>query len=93
MALTLLSSAAFLLLVLAAYAQFRIPRFTSGSANTMISRSVLALTGIGLGGVSAAVYVGDPSRALLAFLIGFGVVQCPAAVILVIKRARHSGRS
>ena len=93
MALASLSIVAFLLLALAAYAQFQIPRFTSGSGNTMVSRAVLAITGIGLGLVSAAVYSAEPSRALLAFLIGFGVVHFPAALILFIKHAGHSGKS
>ena len=94
MALTSLSLGAFLLLALAAYAQFQIPRFTSGSGNTMLARGVLAVTGIGLGFVSAAaVYPADPSRALLTFLIGFGVVHFPAALILFIKHAAHAGKS
>jgi len=93
MALASLSIVAFLLLALAAYAQFQIPRFTSGGGNTMVSRAVLAITGIGLGLVSAAVYFAEPSRALLAFLIGFGVVHFPAALILFIKHAGHSGKS
>jgi hypothetical protein len=85
--------AAFLLLALAAYAQLQIPRFTSRSGNAILSRAALAITGTGLGFVAAMVYPGDPSRALLAFLIGFGIVHFPAAAILFVKRARHSGRS
>ena len=84
---------AFLLLALAAYAHLQIPRYTAGSGNTMLSRAVLAITGTGLGFATAMVYPGDPLRTLLAFLIGFGIVHFPAAVILLIKRARHSGKS
>ena len=54
---------------------------------------MLAITGTGLGFVSAMVYPADPARALLAFLIGFGAVHFPAALILFIKHARHSGKS
>ena len=93
MALPSLVIAAFLLLGLAAYAQLQIPRFTSGSGNAILSRAVLAITGTGLGFLTAIVLPGDLSRTLLAFLIGFGIVHFPAAVILLIKRARRSGKS
>ena len=93
MALASLSIVALLLLALAAYAQLQIPRYTAGSGSTLFSRAVLAITGTGLGFVSAMVYPGDPSRAMLAFLIGFGVVHFPAALILFIKHAGHSGKS
>ena len=59
----------------------------------MLARSVLIATGIGLGTVSAAIVAAGTSRALLVFLIGFGAVHVPAALILLIKRARHSGKS
>jgi|SRR6185436_13134679 len=88
-----LSIAAAVLLMLAAYAQVQIPRFTAGHASAMLSRAVLAATGIALGSVSAAIYYPDASRALLVFLIGFGVVHFPAALILFFKDVRHSGRS
>jgi len=93
MGLASLLIAAFLLLALTAYAHLQIPRYTAGSGNTMLSRAVLAITSTGLGLVSAAIYSADPSRAVLAFLIGFGAVHFPAAVILFIKHARHSSKS
>jgi len=88
-----LAITAFLLLVVAAYAQFQIPRFTAGRANARLSRALLAATGIALGSVSAAIVFPDVARALLLFLLGFGVVHFPAALILFFKDARHSGRS
>ncbi len=88
-----LTIAASLLLVVAAYAQLQIPRFTSGRANTAVSRAILAATGIALGSVSAAVVYPDSNLVPLAFLVGFGVVHFPAAIILFFKDARHSGKS
>ena len=88
-----LTIAASVLLVVAAYAQLQIPRFTAGRANVTVSRAVLAATGVALGSVSAALVYPDAALALLVFLIGFGVVHFPAAVILFFKGARHSGRS
>ena len=93
MALPSLLIAVLLLMVAAAYAQIQIPRFTAGKANALLARVVLAVTGVALGCVSVAIYAPDPSRAVLIFLAGFGAVHIPAAFILFIKQARHSGRS
>jgi len=93
MALASLWVTAFVLLGVAAYAQIQIPRFTAGRASVMLARGVLAATGIAFGGVSAAISATDPGRAALIFLIGFGAVHFPAAFILFVKQARHSGKS
>jgi hypothetical protein len=93
MTLPSLSIAAFLLVALASYAQTQIPRFTEGRGHIMAARGVLIATGIGLGAVSAAIVAADTPQALLVFLIGFGAVHIPAAFILLVKQARHSGKS
>ena len=93
MGLPSLSIAAFLLMALATYAHIQIPRFTAGRGHVVAARGVLIATGIGLGVVSAAISAADTPHALLVFLIGFGAVHIPAAFILLIKQARHSGKS
>jgi hypothetical protein len=62
MALPSLSIAAFLLMVLATYAQIRIPRFTEGRGHVMVARGVLIATGLLL----PAQLRGEP-RWLIAF--------------------------
>lgn len=81
------------LLLAAIYAHLQIPRYTAGTAK--IARAVLIVVGLGLGVVSAVIYAEEGGRAsaLLAFVIGFGVVHVPTAIILLLKRARGTGRS
>jgi hypothetical protein len=81
------------LVMTAVYAQVRLPRFTAGSGKVVLTRAVLALTGLGFGLISAAGYPDDPLRALLACMIGFGAVHTPAAVILFVKQERGAGRT
>ena len=88
-----MATTAFVLLAGAAYAQIRIARYTAGRGMVMLARAVLIVTGIAFGYVSATLYPLDPVHALLNFLIGFGVVHFPAAFILFLKYARHTGKS
>jgi hypothetical protein len=88
----LLSLVAAAHLAAAAYAQQRIPRYTAGRWRVMFTRAVLLIVGIGVGCVSAS-YVSDPLVASLAFVIGFGAVHVPAAVILFIKHERGAAKS
>jgi hypothetical protein len=81
-----------LLMTAVGYAQFLIPRYTAGTARVALARGVLIVVGIGLGVVSAALYA-EPGLAILAFIIGFGAVHFPAALILLIKRARGAGKT
>jgi hypothetical protein len=81
-----------LLLLAAVYAHLNIPRYTARTA--AVARGVLIAVGLGLGVVSAIIYAeAGGGFAFLAFLIGFGVVHVPAAVILFLKRARGAGKS
>ena len=87
----LLLLVAALLLAIAAYAQRRIPSYTASAAGIVVSRAVLIVMGLAFGYVATFGYEG--SRAVIAFLIGFGAVHFPAAFILFVKSRRDSGRT
>jgi hypothetical protein len=93
MSLFLMTLAAVVLLALAAYAHYSIPAFTAGSHKVLLTRAILVVLGIALGSVSAAINSSDPLLALLSFLVGFGVVHFPAALILFFKHGRGEGKS
>lgn len=83
---------ALLLIATAAYVQTQVPVYTKGRGRAMTARAILVVVGIGFGLTGAAyVYGGLPQ--LLAFLIGFGLVHVPAAVILFIKGRRGAEKS
>jgi hypothetical protein len=82
-----------LLLGAAVYAQYRIPRHTAGAGKIALARGILLVTGLALGSVFAASYADDHVLALLAFLVGFGAVHIPAAVILFVKSEGGAGKS
>ena len=84
--------AATILMALAGYAQYRI-RFHTLERRVALTRAVLALIGAAFGYAAATSSGAHGLAALLAFLVGFGVVHVPAAIILFFKRARHEGRS
>ena len=84
--------AAFLLLA-AAYAQLRIPRFTATRSGILLTRAVLVTIGLGFGYVSARTYPDDGLLGALSFIAGFGAVHFPAAFILLVKAKRGSGKS
>ena len=87
----LLAMTALVFGTLAIYAQLDIPRFAVTARAAYVTRGLLAITGCGLGMVSAALFPRDPGLAILASLSGFGVVHFPAACILLLKRLEHSG--
>jgi hypothetical protein len=93
MTIFLASFLALLLLAAAGYAQFQIPRFTAGSRNIALTRIVLIVIGIAFGCITAGPYANANLPAVLAFLIGFGAVHVPAAIILFLKRERRAGKS
>jgi hypothetical protein len=92
MELLLTIAVAVLLLTAAGYAQYRIPYHTAG-AKVALTRGMLILVGIGFGYVGAAGADAPGGIVFLLFLIGFGLVHTPAAIILFIKRERGAGRS
>jgi hypothetical protein len=77
-----------LLLAAAAYAQLGIGALTAGRSKVVLTRSVFAAVGIAMGYVASR-YAGEGAAAWLAFVQGFGIVHVPAAIILVLKRARR----
>lgn len=85
---------AVLLLAVAAYAQYRIPSHTAGTARIVLTRVTLIAVGLAVGYVAARNYADAPGLVLvLIFLTGFGLVHLPAAVVLFIKRQRGSGKT
>jgi len=80
------------LLALAAYAQYSIPAHTL-PGRVALTRALLAAIGVAFGFVMALGYREEPGLLLLAFLVGFGMVHFPAALILFFKHYRGEGRS
>jgi hypothetical protein len=93
MSIFLAALLAIVLLAAAGYAQVQIPRFTAGSSKIALTRGVLVVIGIAFGLLTAGPYASALFPAVLAFLIGFGAVHVPAAIILFVKRERRSGKS
>ena len=89
-ALFLLATAA---LLIAGYAQLHISQFTASASSAVLTRAILIAVGVAFGWVAAVNFASDPTRAMLALIIGFGAVHFPAAFILFIKAARHSEKS
>jgi hypothetical protein len=83
---------AVVLMALATYAQYAIPAHTL-AGRVALTRALLAAIGAAFGLVMALGYPGEPALALLAFLVGFGMVHFPAALILFFKHFRGEGRS
>jgi hypothetical protein len=81
--------AVLLLAPLTVYAQLRIPRHSASSGQTIFTRTMLAMTGAGVGLVTARLFAADLPGAILIFLAGFCVVHFPAACILFIKQVRR----
>lgn len=92
MEILLQSVLALLMLIVVFYAHARVPAFSRGSANVAITRVVLILVGFGFG-LTAANYASHRIAALVAFVIGFGLVHTPAAIILFLKGRRGEGKS
>lgn len=80
-------------LTAAAYAQLQIPRFTASARAALITRAGLLLVGLVLGYVLADNMARSGGPFLLMFLLGFGGVHIPAALILFFKRAAGAGKS
>jgi len=80
------------LLVVAGYAQYRVPFHTVGRARILATRGLLIVVGVAFGYVTSR-YAETPLGMWLALFAGFGAVHVPAAIILFVKRARGSGKS
>ena len=82
-------------LVLAAtiYAQHQIPRYTASPRAALLMRAGLIVLGLVFGYVAADNFSEAGVPLLLTFLIGFGTVHVPAALILFIKHAGGAGKS
>ncbi|MGV3654503.1 MAG: hypothetical protein ACO1N5_09800 [Noviherbaspirillum sp.] len=92
MEILLQSVLALLSFATAIYAHIQIPAFTDSPGKILAVRGILVLVGIGFGWVGASYVTGELSR-IIAFLIGFGLVHLPAALILFMKGQRGEGRS
>jgi hypothetical protein len=82
-----------LVLAAAAYAQQQIPRFTASARTANLVRAGLIALGLVFGYVAADNLSEAGVPAPLTFLIGFGAVHVPAALILLLKRAAGAGKS
>ena len=80
-------------LLIAGYAQLHISQFTASASSAVLRRAILIAVGVAFGWVAAVNFASDPTRAMLALIIGFGAVHFPAAFILFMKAARHSEKS
>lgn len=73
------------MLLVSVYAQWSIPRLTSGADRIYFARLVLALLGIGIGYLGARIADTPEAPAIAAFVIGFGQVHVPAAIVEFVK--------
>ena len=88
--------AAACMLLLSIYAQWSIPRQIDGEARTLFARLLLATVGVAIGffAVQFAQLAEMRDMSPLAlFLIGFGQVHAPAAIVLFMKSQRAEGLS
>jgi hypothetical protein len=84
--------AATILMAIAGYAQYLIGVHTV-ARRVALTRAILALIAAVFGYTAAVSSGAKGLTALLAFLVGFGVVHVPAAIVLFFKHMRHEGRS
>jgi len=85
--------AAALVLAAAVYAQHQIPRYTASPRAALLTRTGLIALALVFGYVAADNFSDAGKPALLTFLIGFGAVHVPAALILFFKHAAGAGKS
>jgi len=79
--------AALLLCGVAAFAQWRIANFTATPGRRWLTRAVLLTLGVAVGLVCMRDLPSDGSP-IVPFLLGFGVVHVPAALVLLLKQLR-----
>jgi len=90
--LAMIVSAA-VVLAAAAYAQTHIGQFTKTAKAATLTRLGLAVLALVFGYVAADNFGAAEAPVVLTFLIGFGAVHVPAALILLVKRAAGAGKS
>ena len=78
---------AVVLCAVAVFAQWRVGAFTITRGRAWLTRAILLALGVGVGwtSVRAAQPAGD---AIAWFLIGFGLVHVPPALVLLLKELR-----
>jgi hypothetical protein len=85
--------AAAVVLAAAIYAQTHIGRFTASARATTLTRIGLLLLGIVFGYVAADNFGAAEAPVVLTFVIGFGAVHVPAALIVLVKQLAGAGKS
>jgi hypothetical protein len=88
--------AATCMVLLSVYAQWSIPIQVEGPKRVFLARVLLATVGMALGLLAVKFgHLADmhDTSALALFLIGFGQVHAPAAVVLFLKSQRAPGLS
>ena len=80
-------------LAAAFYAQTHIGRFTASAKATKLTRIGLIVLGLVFGYVAADNFGDAQAPVVLTFLIGFGAVHVPAALILLVKQVSGAGKS
>lgn len=89
---TLTFVTAAVLLAAAAYAQWAVPRLTRGAVNGWALRLLLVLLGAAVG-LSLAQLNGNGTGTFALFVLGFGLVHVPPALVLLLKRLRGESPS
>jgi len=79
--------AAVLVSAVAGFAQWRIADFTATRARAWLTRAILVTLGVGVGLASVRTMPSD-GNAIVWFLLGFGIVHVPAALVLLLKQLR-----
>ena len=79
-------------LTAAGYTHLHLAHYIATRTGVVATRAILAIVAIAFGYVTADTYP-EASFRSLAFLVGFGAVHIPPAIVLLIKRARHSPKS
>lgn len=84
---------AIVLLVPAAFVQWTIPRFTRATGNAWALRLLLVLLGVAVGVTLVRVNGAGGEAAFAVFLLGFGLVHVPPALVLLLKGWRGESPS
>lgn len=74
----------------AIYTHLRLGDFVRGERRVLALRAFLVALGVGVGVLAASATRDSPAN---IFVIGFGVVHLPPAILLMLKRWRGEGRS